>query len=180
MVLNLFLLLAFTACRQEENGQQPVDPEPTQQLEQFAMQHTEAGVLKWTLVGEVLTIIGEESDVSRDKVTVQNPKVQIFEEGQVAITLTSKRGQHFLRGKEKDNLHLREDVVGISENGTLYTEELFWQNKKGTLYAPNEVKIVRGNSTWYGTEMVANPTLETVNMENNRFTLYSKDEEIHD
>ena len=144
------------------------------------MQHTEAGILKWTLVGEVLTIIGEESDLNRDKVTVQNPKVQIFEEGAVVITLTSKIGQHFLRGKEKDNLHLREDVVGISENGTLYTEELQWQNKKGTLYAPNAVKIVRGDSVWYGTEMVANPTLETVNMANNRFTLYSKDEETHD
>lgn len=169
----LILCLAVIGCEREEEETQPVEPTPTQQLEKFSLQHREAGVLKWTLEGEA-------SEMRRNTVIVQNPKVQIYEEGQVSITLTGKTGQYFSVGKKKDNLYLNGEVVGFNENGTLYTEELQWQNKDGTLYSPTEVKIVRGDSTWYGTEMVANPDLETVKMSKNRFTLYPKDEEIND
>ena len=172
LVFFLSLCIVVIGCEREEENQ-PAEPTPTQQLETFSTQHTEAGVLKWTL-------IGESSEVRREKVVVQNPKVQIFEEGQLSITLTSKTGQLFRIGKRKDNLYLEGEVVGVNENGTLYTEELQWQNKDGTLYSPTEVKIVRGDSTWYGTEMIANPDLETLRMSENRFTLYPKDEEIND
>ncbi len=159
-------------CEREEESQ-PVESPPIQQLDTFSTQHREAGVLKWTLVGEA-------SDMRGHIVIVQKPKVQIYEEGQVSITLTGKTGRYFSVGKKKDNLYLNGEVVGTNENGTLYTEELQWRNKDGTLYSPIEVKIVRGDSTWYGTEMVANPDLETVRMSKNRFTLYPKDEEIND
>ncbi len=168
----LILCLAVIGCEREEETP-PAAPTPAQQLEKFSMQHREAGVLKWTLVGEV-------SEIRKNIVIVQKPKVQIYEEGQVSITLTGETGQYFNVGNKKDNLYLNGEVVGVNENGTLYTEELQWQNKDGTLYSPTEVKIVRGDSTWYGTEMVANPNLETVKMSKNRFTLYPKDEEINE
>ncbi len=112
----------------------------------------------------------------QDFVEVKNPTVEIFEDGRLAIRLTSKKGIHFLTGADKDNLHLSGDVAGISENGKLYTEALEWWNKSGRLYAPNQATVVRGDSTWVGVKMQANPTLETVKMEKNQFRIYPKDE----
>lgn len=172
VVLLCICLIVIVGCEREEEIPSSKPP-PIQEFETFSTQHREEGVLKWTLVGE-------SSEVRREKVVVQNPKVQIFKEGQLSITLTSKTGQLFRIGKKKDNLYLKGEVVGVNEKGTLYTEELQWQNKDGMLYSPTEVKIVRGDSTWYGTEMVANPDLESVKMSKNRFTLYPKDEEIND
>lgn len=165
-------LVVVMGCEREEEIQS-AEPQPIQQSKTFTLQHTEAGTLKWTLVGE-------SSEIRKEKMIVQNPKVQIFEDGKISITLTGKTGRYFRIGPKKDNLYLYGEVVGVNENGTLYTEELHWQNKDGTLYAPTKVKIVRGDSTWHGTEMVTNPNLETVKMSNNRFKLYSKDEEINE
>ena len=162
--------------REEENP--PAEPLPLQQLETFTTQHTEQGVVKWTLVGDSSEM--QENKASGNKIIIQNPRVQIYEEGKVSITLTSLTGELYSTGKKRNNVYLQGNVVGVNENGTLNTELLEWLNKDGTLYAPNEVKILRGDSTWYGTEMVANPNLETVTMTDNRFRLYPKDEEINE
>ncbi len=136
--------------------------------------------MKWTLVGESSKLVSASSGRRENKVIIQNPKVEIYEEGKVSLTLTGKTGTLYRAGREKDNVYLYGEVVGVNENGTLYTKELHWRNKDGTLYSPTEVKIVRGDSTWYGTEMVAHPDLETVKMSNNRFKLYLKDEEVNE
>jgi len=179
--LNLCVLLLAIACKNTEppvgetagHDAEPVDAVPTQKLELFSTQHTEAGILKWTLVGDTSIFHGPY-------VQVEKPTVEIFENGTVSITLTSQTGKQFLTGSEKDNLHLFGDVVGISKDGKLFTDELHWRNRAGTLYAPNQVTLVRGDSTWVGIEMYANPTLETVEMKNNRFKLYPKDEKAHE
>ena len=111
---------------------------------------------------------------------MENPTIQIFEDGAVSITLNSEKGKQFLTGSEKDNLHLSGNVVGVSEDGTLYSEILHWQNLAGRLYGPDEVTLVRGDSTWIGTEMFANPTLKTVTMKDNQFKLHSTDEKTHE
>ena len=174
MYLSLFLCV--TCCKSTETPvgatdetDESVEAVPTQKLERFSTQHTEAGIVKWTLVGDTSTFHGSY-------IEVENPTVEIFEDGAVSITLTSRKGEQFLTGSERDNLHLSGDVVGVSENGTLYSEILHWQNRVGRLYAPTEVTLVRGDSTWVGTEMYANPTLETVKMKNNQFKLHPKDE----
>ena len=146
---------------------------PTQKVDGFSTQHTEAGVLKWTLVGDTSTFHGSY-------IEVENPTVQIFEDGAVSITLNSQKGKQFLTGSEKDNLHLLGNVVGVSEDGTLYSEILHWQNLAGRLYGPDEVTLVRGDSTWIGIEMFANPTLKTVKMQDNQFKLHSTDEKTHE
>ncbi len=169
--------MGIIGCEREEENLS-VEPPPIQQLETFTTQHTEEGVVKWTLVGDSSVL--RDNKAIGNKIIVQNPKVQIYEAGKVSITLTSLTGELYSSGKKKNNVYLQGNVVGVNENGTLHTELLEWQNKDGTLYAPNEVKITRGDSTWYGTEMVANPNLETVTMTNNRFRLYPKDEEINE
>ena len=165
------LLLCVTCCKSTETPvsapDESVETLPSQKLNRFSTQHTEAGAVKWTLVGDTSTLHGSY-------VEVENPTVQIFEEGVVSITLNSQKGKQFLNGTKKDSLHLTGNVVGVSKDGKLFTETLHWQNLAGRLYAPDEATVVRGDSTWVGTEMFANPTLETVKMKNNRFKLYSK------
>ena len=171
------LLLCVTSCRSTETPvsapDDSVEAVPKQKLDRFSTQHTEAGVLKWTLVGDTSTFHGSYIDV-------ENPTVQIFEDGVVSITLNSQNGRQFLNGTKKDSLHLTGNVVGVSKDGKLFTEILHWQNLAGRLYAPDEATVVRGDSTWVGTEMLANPTLETIKMKNNRFNLYPKDEKAHE
>lgn len=174
----VFLCFTFVLGCEREEENQPAVPPPIQQLHSFSTQHTEEGVLKWTLVGETSEL--RESKAIGNRIIVQNPKVQIFEEGKVSITLTSKKGILFSTGSKRNNVYLKGEVVGVNNNGSLYTEELEWRNKEDILYSPTEVKVVRGDSTWYGIEMTANPNLETVKMSNNRFRLYPKDEEINE
>ena len=175
--MSLCLLLCLTCCKSTETPvsapDESVEPVPKQKLDRFATQHTEAGIVKWTLVGDTSTFHGSY-------IEVENPTVQIFEDGVVSMTLNSQKGKQFLNGTQKDNLHLTGKVVGVSEKGKLLTEILHWQNLAGRLYAPEEATVVRGDSTWTGTEMLANPTLETVKMKNNRFKLYPKDEKTHE
>ena len=171
------LLLCLTCCKSTGTPvsapDESVESVPKQKLDRFATQHTEAGIVKWTLVGDTSTFHGSY-------IEVENPTVQIFENGVVSMTLNSQKGKQFLNGTQKDNLHLTGKVVGVSEKGKLLTEILHWQNLAGRLYAPEEATVVRGDSTWSGTEMLANPTLETVKMKNNRFKLYPKDEKTHE
>lgn len=169
-------LFCISACKNTEPPVTPSDAQtepPQQKVESFSTQHTEAGVVKWTLIGDASTFHG-------NYIEVENPTVQIFEEGTVSITLNSKKGKQFLTGNEKDNLHLTGDVVGVSKDGTLYSQILHWQNRVGRLYAPEEATLVRGDSTWVGVQMYANPTLKTVKMRDNQFKLHSTDEKTHE
>lgn len=180
IVFSCICLLYVFGCDRDEEVIQQTENLPVQQLESFSTQHREAGVLKWTLVGDSSKLVSDTTARFADEMIVQNPAVEIYEEGKVSLKVTSKTGKYYPSGKNKNNLYLFGDVVGTNEKGQLFTQELQWRNKDGTLYSPVEVKIVRGDSTWYGTEMVANPDLETVKMSNNRFRLYPKDEEINE
>lgn len=178
--LSCFCPIFIIGCDREEEVIEPTEPLPVQQLDSFSTQHREAGILKWTLVGDSSKLVSHNSRVVGNEMIVQNPIVEIYEEGKISLKITAKTGKYYPSGKNKNDLFLYDNVVGKNEKGQLFTEELQWQNKDGTLYSPVEVKIVRGDSTWYGSNMVANPDLETVKMSNNRFRLYPKDEEINE
>jgi LPS export ABC transporter protein LptC len=160
------LILQGIACNKEKDElTQPTDGAPQQTLERFSTSHAEAGVTKWTL-------IGDSAKFRNDVIQVQNPTVQIFEEGEVAITITGDRGEII---RTNNNIEVFDNVVGVSQDGKLYTDELHWLNLEGKLFAPNESTLVRGDSTMIGKEMDGNPTLEVVTMKDVKFKLYSKD-----
>ena len=180
IVLSCLCFLFIIGCERDEEDSSQTEALPVQQLESFSTQHREAGVLKWTLVGDSSKLVNDPNSQIGNEMIVQNPVVEIYEDGKISLKITSNIGKYYPSGENKNNLYLYGNVIGINEKGKLYTEELQWQNKDGTLYSPVEVKIVRGDSTWIGTEMIANPDLETVKMSNNRFRLYPKDEEINE
>ncbi len=143
---------------------------PQQTLHGFSTSHTEAGVVKWVLVGSEATFL-------KKTVAVKEPTVEIFEDGELKITLTGKRGEII---KNSNDIQLFDQVVGESQDGKLYTDELHWRDQDGKLYAPNQSKIVRGDSTVTGNELEASPSLEKVTMKNTRFMINPKDEKVNE
>ncbi len=162
------ICLASSCDRGQDEPTQTNDENPEQILQQFSTKHTESGVTKWTL-------IADSGEFMESVVYVQNPTVQIFEDGQVTLTVTGDRGEII---ESNNNLKIFDNVVGISQNGILYTDELHWHNRSGKLFAPNESEIVRGDSTMVGQEMESRPSLEVVTMNLVRFNFYSRDEKI--
>ena len=162
------VFLALGCDRGQEELTQPLEEIPEQILQQFSTKHTESGVTKWTL-------IADSGEFMETVVYVQNPTVQIFEDGQATLTVTGDRGEII---QSNNNLKIFDNVVGISQNGVLYTNELHWHNRNGKLYAPNESEIVRGDSTMVGREMESRPSLEVVTMKQVRFEFYAGDEKI--
>jgi hypothetical protein len=57
--------------------------------------------LKWTLVGESSKLVSASSGRRENKVIIQNPKVEIYEEGKVSLTLTGKTGTLIALGVKK-------------------------------------------------------------------------------
>ena len=143
---------------------------PQQTLHGFSTSHTEAGVVKWVLVGSEATFL-------KTVIAVKKPTVEIFEDGELKITLTGNRGEII---KNSNDIQLFDQVIGESQDGKLYTDELHWKDRDGILYAPNASEIVRGDSTATGNELEASPSLETVKMKNTRFRINPKDEKVNE
>ena len=143
---------------------------PQQTLHGFSSSHTEAGVVKWVLVGSEATFL-------KNVIAVKEPTVEIFEDGELKITLTGNRGEII---KRSNDIHLFEQVVGESQDGKLYTDELHWRNQDGKLFAPNMSKVVRGDSTLTGNEMEASPSLEKLTMKNTQFRINPKDDKLNE
>jgi LPS export ABC transporter protein LptC len=162
------ILLGIGCGKGGEETTQPDEEIPQQILHSFSTKHTEAGVLRWTLVGHSAEFLKEVGHV-------QNPTIQIFQDGKWAITVTGDRGEII---QSSNDVKVFDHVVGTSQDGKLYTDELHWRNQDGKLYAPNACEVVRGDSTMIGQEMEADPALEVVTMKDIQFKIYPKDEKI--
>lgn len=168
-----FLLVAsglfiFGCDKVDEEPTEPVQETPQQILYTFSTQQADGGIKRWTLVAEKATFL-------KEIVEMQKPRVQIFEEGKWAITITGDRGELF---ESSNDIHIFENVVGKSPDGFLYTDELHWRHSDGKLFAPNISTIVRGDSTMVGQELEGDPTLEVVIMKNVQSKIYPKDEKF--
>ncbi|MDE0300320.1 MAG: LPS export ABC transporter periplasmic protein LptC [Candidatus Poribacteria bacterium] len=165
------LILCGLGCDTGQGDDSQIAAEiPQQTLHGFSTSHSEAGVVKWVLVGSEATFLNKA-------IAVKEPIVEIFEDGESKITLTGIRGEII---KHSNDIHLFDQVVGESKDGRILTDELHWRNQAGKLYAPNQSKILRGDSTVTGGELEASPSLEKLTMKNTRFRINPKDEEINE
>ena len=166
----VFILILFAIGCNKENDKitQPTEDVPQQTLHRFSTSHAEASVMRWTLAGD-------SAEFLDTVIQVQQPTVQIFEDGQVSMTITGDRGEII---RITNDIKVYDNVVGVSENGRLYTNELHWRNYENKLYAPNESEIVRGGSAMVGQKMEGNASLEIVTLKDVQFKLYSKDEKV--
>ena len=161
-------LLTFSCDKAGEEPTQPVQETPQQILYNFSTQQADGGITRWVLVAEQATFL-------KEIVQLQKPKLNIFEEGKWAITITGDRGEII---ESSNDIHIFENVVGKNPDGYLYTDELHWKNSDGKLFAPNISTIVRGDSTMVGRELEGDPALEVVIMKNVQSKIYPKDEKF--
>ena len=169
MILAFILILSAVGCNKEnDNPARPSEDVPQQTLQRFSTNHAEASVMRWTLTGDSAQFLDTV-------IQVQQPTVQIFEDGKVSMTITGDRGEIV---RITNDIKVYDNVVGVSENGTLRTNELHWRNHENKLFAPNESEIVRGDSAMVGQEMEGNASLEIVTLKDVKFKLYSKDEQV--
>ncbi len=167
-LLVVLSLLTIGCDKADEELTQPVQEKPQQILYDFSTQHREGGIARWTLVAD-------KAEFLKEITYLQNPTVQIFQDGKLAITITGDHGEII---QSSNDVHVLENVVGKSQDGHLYTDELHWRNSDGKLYTPNASKIVRGDSTMIGQEMEGDPALEVVIMKDVRSKIYPKDEKF--
>ena len=168
-LLVVALSLLISGCdKAEEEPMQPVQETPQQMLYNFSTKNTEGGITRWILVADKATFL-------KEIVELHNPRVQIFQDGRWAITITGDRGEII---ESTNDIHVFENVIGKSQDGHLYTDELHWQNSDGKLFAPNVAKLVRGDSTMIGRKMEGDPALEVVTMKDVQSKIYPKDEKF--
>ena len=161
-------LLTFGCDKADEEPTQPVQETPQQILYKFSTQQADGGITRWVLVAEQATFL-------KEIVQLQKPRLDIFEEGKWAITITGDRGEII---ESSNDIHIFQNVVGKNPDGYLYTDELRWKNSDGKLFAPNISTIVRGDSTMVGRELEGDPALEVVIMKNVQSKIYPKDEKF--
>lgn len=161
-------LLTFGCDKADEEPTQPAQETPQQILYKFSTQQADGGITRWVLVAEQATFL-------KEIVQLQKPRIEIFEEGEWAITITGDRGELI---ESSNDIHIFKNVVGKNPDGYLYTDELHWKNSDGKLFAPNTSTIVRGDSTMVGQELEGDPTLEVVIMKNVQSKIYPKDEKF--
>jgi len=178
------ICLILISCGENENTSEVPAERVTQEIISFTTNHTQAGCLKWSLEAKRAIFL------ETHEILITEPSVKIYENPESSQNSTDKVRDNFPKfititgdnGKVDDqtkDMEIFGNVEGVSDNGTLYTNELIWKDKEELIYAPGKVKIVRGDSVMLGQNMIADPSLELINMEDVAFTLYPKDEKIN-
>ena len=90
------------------------------------------------------------------------------EEGILKSILTSEEGKVF---DDKQDMYAYGHVIVRSENGTtLYTDELFWENREQKIISKVPVKITTLSDTLYGDTFKSDPDLVDYEITNARGT----------
>jgi len=169
-LLFLFVILFSLGCGREENHVDTSTGEKlAQDIRNFSTQHTKGGEQRWTLIASVAYYYESR------QTTVENPDITIFQDGKIAMTVIGDAGEI---DQNNNNLKVIGNVKCVCTDGTIYTDELHWKDREEKIFAPNKVKIVRGDSVMFGEEMEADPELESVTLKKVNFSIYPKDEKI--
>jgi LPS export ABC transporter protein LptC len=176
------------SCSNNENSNSTESEKITQEIISFTRNHSQAGYLKWSLQAKRAIFLEDH------QISITEPFLKVYEipessentensnKENKAVNSSSKfmtiTGDNGKVNERTQDIEVFGNVVGVSDDGTLYTERLFWLEEEGHIYAPGKVKIVRGDSVMLGENMTANPSLETVDMDNVDFHLYPKDEKV--
>lgn len=165
----LFAAAGLAGCRSRTEA--PKDPAEAvaAQIETPVMDQYRGGALRWRMWGEKADVL------ANGNVRVRAPKVLVYEEGEPSLTVTGKAGEIVQSTRD---FRVIGNVNGVSKHALLRTEELLWNDRDGTLTAPNEAEIRRGASVLTGRHLTGRPSLETFTMKQIRAKLYPKDETI--
>jgi len=125
-----------------------------QQFEGFNLQgYTDGGQKSWDVEGDT-------ADVSGQTIKITNVNANAY--GDEKINLKAKTGTI---NKDDGNLHLEEDVVITSEEGSqLTTDSLDWQRDNDLVTTDDRVQIIHEELEAFGKGMEAHPNLKSAQL----------------
>jgi len=125
--------------------------EGDQQFEGFNLQgYNDDGQKAWDVKGDTANIVGTEIELSN---------VNAVSYGKEDVNVTADRGSI---EQMKGNMHLQDDVVVTSGNGSqLMTDSLYWNRDDDLVTTEDDVIIIDDKITVTGTGMEAQPGLKS-------------------
>jgi len=93
---------------------------------------------------------------------------------EVTMETLNMTEKNFYRSDSVYVYEVRDEFIGmgsveiISPNAVLKTEKIIWNRLTDTVYAPDEVYIIRDKHEMWGTSLYTNSTLDYINLQNVR------------
>lgn len=155
------------ACSHSNASFETFDPaiQPMQTIEGAEMIFSDSGILQMKLWGkEMQTFNGSE----KTQIFPKGVKVIFYENGRkISGEVTADYAKNFT---DKKLLQATGHVVikNFEKNETTYTEELFWNQEKRTIYSNKYVKQVSPTGTMEGTGFDSDDQMESFRLRNPR------------
>ena len=108
LLLLVLGLLTIGCDKADEELTQPVQEKPQQILYDFSTKHREGGIARWTLVAD-------KAEFLKEITYLQNPTVQIFQDGKLAITITGDHGELI---ESSNDIHVLKMLLEKAKMGT--------------------------------------------------------------
>ena len=154
--LTLLLILAAVGCvREPEPAAGPAVPVrlPEQEILDYRLIQTEAGVRRWTLNSERMRKYADQVEVELDE-----PRMEFYRDGVYYSTLTARHGRANLDGR---NMFAKGGVVVVTTDGRrLETEEISYDNGTGRITNTVFNRFTRGGDVVTGYGLDASPDLD--------------------
>lgn len=132
------------------------DPLPDQELFDYVLTETEAGVRSWELASDRLERYVKKED-TKDEVELYGVRMRFYRDGEPFSLLTSERGRANLKTKE---IFTWGDVVVVTTDGRrLETEQLHYDNVNDLIYNDVFNRFTRDGDVMTGYGMEATPDL---------------------
>jgi LPS export ABC transporter protein LptC len=148
------LVIAFLGCERGSGNLEPPDENlPDQVITDFVLIENDGEDVVWKLYADKAEVYE-----SRNEAVIYEVRIDFYEEGEYASTLTSDTGTV---DTLRNNMTARGNVVLNSkkENAVLKTEELSWNAETQLITSDYEATLEKGDSVIVGQGFEASPGL---------------------
>jgi LPS export ABC transporter protein LptC len=170
--LKYLLLIAVFCCAtcvsmsgcEKHSGSSPekaLVQTPDQEVGNFSLTESLAGIKKWTLWAEWAAIYNEKA-----KVHARNVRIDFFEED--GTKFSELKADSGILNQKTNDMEARGNVLVKTEDGiTLETQSLSWLNLAQKIVSEDFVKITQGRDVLTGFGLVSDPSLNEFEIKRN-------------
>jgi LPS export ABC transporter protein LptC len=153
LLVGVVAVAGCTDIEQASGPDQDAARLPDQQIYDYRLIDSEAGVTQWILGSQRM-----EKYAGREDVELYDLEMQFYDEGKYFSTLTAERGRANLQTK---NLFAWGNVVVVTTDGRrLETEELHYDDAAGRIYNDVYNRFTWGEDMMTGNHLEATPDLK--------------------